>query len=78
MRARTHPGDEKKVETSSDRATISSEDMKQGDSGARGKAERELKPTGLSVNDIAEQSAYESDKPGIEHAAANSDRNRKG
>jgi hypothetical protein len=78
MRARTHPGDEQKVETSSDRATINSEDMKQSNASSRGKADRELEPTGLSVDDIAEQSAYESDEPSIEQAAANSDRNRKG
>ena len=78
MKAKTHPGDEQKVQTSSNGATINSEDMKQGDAAARGKADSKLKPTGLSVDDIAEQSSYESDKPGIEHAAANSDRNKKG
>lgn len=77
MRAKTHPGDEQKVETSSDRATIDSKNMKQSDTGARGKADRELKQTGLTVDDIARQSAYESDKQDIEQAAANSDRNKK-
>jgi hypothetical protein len=76
MRAKTHPGDEQKIETSSDRATMDSKDM-QSDTNARGKADRELKQTNLNVDDIAQQSAYESDKQGIEHAAANSDRNKK-
>jgi hypothetical protein len=77
MRAKTHPGDEEKIETSSDRATTGSQSMKQHDAGARGKADRELKPTGLTVDDISQQSAYENDEPNITHTAANSDRNKK-
>lgn len=77
MRARTHPGDEHKVNTSSDRMTTKSDNMKQNDGDARGKANRELKQTGLTVGDVAQQSAYESDEPNITHTAANSDRNKK-
>ncbi|HVG18286.1 MAG TPA: hypothetical protein VNI02_04475 [Blastocatellia bacterium] len=78
MRAKTHPGDEQKVKTSSDHATTDSENMGQSDGRARGKAERELKQTGLTVDDVAQQSAYESDEPDITQTAANSDRNKKG
>lgn len=77
MRAKTHPGDERKVRTSSNRATTDSENMQHSDSDARGKADRELKQTGLTVDDIAQQSAYESDESDITHGAANSDRNKK-
>ncbi|HEX8088036.1 MAG TPA: hypothetical protein VF762_04240 [Blastocatellia bacterium] len=77
MRAKTHPGDEQKVKTSSDRATTGSENMQQSDGDARRKADRELKQTGLTVDDVADQSAYESDKANITQVAANSNFNKK-
>ena len=77
MKAKTHPGDEQKAQTSSNQVTMNSENMRKGNGGGRDKANRELKPTGLTVDDIAEQSAYESDKDDISHVAANSDRNEK-
>jgi hypothetical protein len=77
MRAKTHPGDEQKVKTSSNRATVDSDSMGQSGGDARGKADRELNQTGLTVDDVADQSAYESDKANITQAAANSDRNKK-
>jgi hypothetical protein len=76
MRARTHAGDDQKVETSADGGTMDTEDMKQGDASTRGKADRALKPTALTADDIAQQSAYESDQQGIEQIAAHSDRNK--
>jgi hypothetical protein len=78
MRAKTHPGDEQKVKTSSNRTTTSSEHLEQNDSDARGKADRELRQTGLTVDDVAQQSAYERDEPDITQTAAGSDRNKKG
>ena len=77
MKAKTHPGDEQKVATSSNPGTKASESMKHPGTDARGKADRKLEPTGLTVDDIAEQSAYDDDKADISHTAANSDRNRK-
>jgi hypothetical protein len=77
MRAKTHPGDEQKVNTSSDRATTDSDNMKRGDGDARGDADRELKQTGLTVDDVAQQSAYERDESDITQTAADSDRNKK-
>ena len=77
MKAKTHPGDEQKVKTSSNHKTMNSEKMAQRDSRARGKADRKLEPTGLTVDDIAEQSSYESDEHDISDMVANSDRNKK-
>jgi hypothetical protein len=51
--------------------------MQHNDGDARGKADRELKQTGLTVDDIAQQSAYESDESDITHGTANSDRDKK-
>lgn len=65
MKAKTHPGDEQKVQTSSNHATVNSEDMKQQGDETRDKAERELRPTGVTVEDIAEQSGYQSDEDDI-------------
>lgn len=76
MRAKTHPGDEKKVKSSSDHKTTDSEDMKQPDQ-ARGKGNREIEQTGLTVDDISQDSAYEKDQQEISHIAENSDRNEK-
>jgi len=77
MKAKTHPGDGQKVATSSNQKTIDSEDMKQHRTNARGKADRELEQTGLTVDDISQQSSYESDKDDISDMAADSDRNKK-
>ena len=77
MKAKTHPGDEQKVATSSNQKTLDSEDMKQRGTNARGKADRELEQTGLTVDDISQQSAYENGKHDISDMAANSDRNKK-
>ena len=77
MSAKTNPGDERKVKTSSHHGTVDSESMRQPNTGGRDKAESELEPAGLTVDDVAKQSAYESDENDISHMAANSDRNEK-
>ena len=78
MRARTHQTDEKRTKTSShSNETIRVEDSKQTGLNAQNKANRELGPTGLTVGDIAEQSAYEDDKTNIAGQAASSDRDER-
>jgi uncharacterized surface anchored protein len=77
MKARTHTGSEKRVKTSSSNETVSVEKGKQKGLNAEGKANRELGKAGLTVDDVAEQSAYESDRTNIAHQAAASDRDKK-
>jgi hypothetical protein len=76
MRAKTHPGDEKHIETSSSGETMDVEEMKQPGIDEHSEADEKLRH-GLSVDDIAEQSAYEDNSTSIAHQAANSDRNKK-
>jgi hypothetical protein len=77
MKAKTHPSDEQKVKTSSDHKTMDSEEREQPETNARGKADSRLEQTGLTVDEIAEQSSYERDEHDISNMAANSDRNKK-
>jgi len=77
MRAKTHPGDDKHTETSSSDETMNVEKMKQPDMNQQQEADRKLNPIGVSVEDVSNQSAYESDELEIAHQAANSDRNNK-
>jgi hypothetical protein len=77
MRAKTHPGDEKHTETSSSEETMGVEEMKQRGMNERQEADRELNPAGVSVKDVADQSAYEDNELEIAHQAANSGRDKK-
>lgn len=77
MRAKTHPGDEKHTETSSSEETMSVEELKQRGMNERREADRELNSSGVSVKDVADQSAYEDSELEIAHQAANSDRNKR-
>ena len=77
MRARDHEADEKRAKTSShSNETIEVEEGKQTGLNAQSKANRELGPTGLTVDDIAEQSAYRGDRTEVVEQAANSDRDK--
>ena len=77
MRARTHETDEERTKTSShSNETIRVEESEQIGLNARNKANRELGPTGLTVGDIAEQSAYEDDKTNIAGQVATSKRDK--
>ncbi|HKY04612.1 MAG TPA: hypothetical protein VJQ56_06965 [Blastocatellia bacterium] len=78
MRANTHPGDEAHVETSSSNETMDKKKLDQSDGQNRAEANRKLEKSGLTVDDIAEQSAYAQDQTGVTEQAANSDRNKKG
>ena len=76
MKANTHVGDEKRAKTSSHTdETIDAEQGKQVGLNVEDKADRELKQTGLTIEDIARQSAYEDDKTDV--VAANSNRGKK-
>jgi hypothetical protein len=77
MRARTHETDEKRAKTSShSNETISVEEGKQTGLNAQSKADGKLGPTGLTVGDIAGQSAYERDKADVSERVAGSDRDK--
>jgi len=77
MRAKTHSGDEEHVETSSSDDTIDVEKMKQPGINERKEADRQLSSSDISVDEVAEQSAYEDDVLEIAHQAANSEKNNK-
>ncbi|HVF90200.1 MAG TPA: hypothetical protein VNH22_09030 [Blastocatellia bacterium] len=77
MRAKTHSGDEKHVETSSSDDTIDVGKMKQPGMDERKEADKQLGSSDISVKEIAEQSAYEGDELEIAHQAANSETNKK-
>lgn len=77
MRAKTHAGDETHVETSSSDETMNAEKLDQSDGRNKEKADRKLEETGLTVDDIAEQSAYAEDTTSVTQQAANSDRHKK-
>jgi hypothetical protein len=72
MNAKTHAGDEKHVNTSASDETVEAKDLKQKGMDEQGEANRKLAPSGLTVDDIADQSAYEDDRLGVAHQAANS------
>lgn len=78
MRAKTHPGDETHVETSSSPATMNKKKLDQGDGQNKAEANRKLEQTGLTVDDVAEQSGYAEDQASVAQQAANSDRDKKG
>jgi hypothetical protein len=73
MKARTHAGDERKSETSSHHDTKDAGKAKQEGINERGEANRQLSKQGLTVSDVANQSAYEDDKNEVAHQAANMD-----
>ena len=77
MRAKTHAGDEKHTETSSSDETMNVEKMKQTGMNERKEADRKLQPSGVSVEEIAQQSAYEDNELEIAHQAANSETKKK-
>ena len=77
MRAKTHPGDEKHTETSSSDETMSVKEMKQPGMNERREGDRNLRPSGVSVEEVSEQSAYEDNELEIAHQAANSEGNKK-
>ncbi len=58
MNNRNNPGDDKHVQTSSSNKTMRIEKLKQETEVGREGADRVLKPTGLDVNDLANQSSY--------------------
>lgn len=77
MKAREHQTDEKRTKTSShSNETINAKEGRQVGLNAEGKANQELGRTGLTVDDIADQSAYEDDKTEVTEQAARSDRNK--
>lgn len=78
MRAKTHPGDETHVETSSSHETMNKKKLDQSDGQSTAEANRKLKETGLTVDDVAEQSAYAEDRASVAQQAANSDGEKKG
>jgi hypothetical protein len=78
MRARTHPGAEKHVETSSSQETMDSEKLEQKNADARGEANQELKESGLTVEDVASQSGYSQDEADLTQQAADSNKNKAG
>ncbi len=71
MKATTHAGDEKKSETSSHHDTKETSAGKQEGINERDEANRQLGKQGLTVADVASQSAYEDDKNEVAHQAAN-------
>jgi hypothetical protein len=75
MRAKTHEGAEKHTETSSSDETMNVEKMKQAGMNERKEANKELRSSGVSVEEVARQSAYEDDELEIAHQAANSEKN---
>jgi predicted transposase YdaD len=75
MKARTHAGDEQKSETSAHHETKETSAGRQEGIKERGEADKQLKKQGLTVSDVASQSAYEDDKNEVAHQAANMDRN---
>lgn len=78
MKARTHPGAEKHVETSSSNQTMDREKLEQNDSDARDKANRELKESGLTAEDVASQSGYGDNEADVIQQAANANKNKEG
>lgn len=73
VRARSHETDEKRAKTSShSNETIRVEEGKQIGLNGQSKSNRQLGPTGLSVGDIVEQSAYEYDKTDVTGQVASS------
>jgi hypothetical protein len=74
MKARTHAGDERKSETSSHHETKDASAAKQKGINERDEANKQLSKQGLTVSDVANQSAYEDDKNEVAHKAANMDR----
>lgn len=73
MRAKEHETDEKRTKTSShSNETMDVEEGKHEGLNKESKANRKLQPTGLTVDDIAEQSAYEDDKMEVTEQAARS------
>ena len=77
MRAKTHAGDEKHIETSSSDETMNVEKMKQSGMNERKEADRELQSSGVSAKEVAEQSAYEDNELEVAHQAANSETKKK-
>ena len=78
MKANTHTGDEQRTKTSSHTdETIAVEQGKQSGLDEEGKANRELEQAGLTVEDVARQSAYEDDPTNVAHQAAYSNQEKK-
>ncbi|HYP28146.1 MAG TPA: hypothetical protein VE262_15635 [Blastocatellia bacterium] len=77
MRAKTHPGDDKHITTSSSDDTMNVKEMEQPGMNERKEGDGKLRPSGVSVEEVAEQSAYEDSELEIAHQAANSERNKK-
>jgi hypothetical protein len=75
MKAKEHETDEKRTITSShSNETMNVEEGRQEGLNKKSKANRKLQPTGLTVDDIAEQSAYEDDKTEVTEQVARSGR----
>ncbi|HEY7911110.1 MAG TPA: hypothetical protein VIG62_04275 [Blastocatellia bacterium] len=74
MKAKTHAGDERKSKTSSHHETKEAGTARQDGMSERGEANKQLSRQGLTVSDVANQSAYEDDKNEVAHQAANMNR----
>ena len=78
MKARTHPGAEKHVATSSSDRTMEREKLEQNDSDSRKEANHELKQSGLTAEDVASQSAYSDNEADVIQQATSANKNKKG
>jgi hypothetical protein len=76
MRAKTHPGSEEHTETSSSDETMKTGKMKREGLDNRGEASRGLEGSRLTAEEVAGQSAYESDAADVIDQAAESQKSK--